>query len=120
MGLMETLQYLVELCISIQNSLDAMTQYFKDATVLHRSLIDLSAIDVAALEKNVALLASYREDIDYIIESLERLSGNIHLLFWLLIVICVLIIAVCLYVIVKIVLEHKNVIIDWLKEKLKK
>lgn len=107
MGLMQTLEYLVQLCISIQTSLNGITELLSDYQVLHRSLLDLDAIDVATLEKNVQLLSSYREDIDYIIETIERLSGSIQLVFWMLIAICVLIILLAVYLIFKIIFENR-------------
>lgn len=112
MGLMQTLEYLVQLCISIQSSLNGITELLSDYQVLHRSLLDLDAIDVATLEKNVQLLSSYREDIDYIIETIERLSGSIQLVFWMLIAICVLIILLAVYLIFKIIFENRAKIFE--------
>lgn len=112
MGLMQTLEYLVQLCISIQSSLNGITELLSDYQTLHRSLLDLDAIDVATLEKNVQLLSSYREDIDYIIETIERLSGSIQLVFWMLIAICVLIILLTVYMIFKIIFENRAKIFE--------
>lgn len=112
MGLMQTLEYLVQLCISIQSSLNGITDLLSDYQTLHRSLLDLDAIDVATLEKNVQLLSSYREDIDYIIETIERLSGSIQLVFWMLIAICVLIILLAVYLIFKIIFENRAKIFE--------
>lgn len=120
MGLMQTLEYLVQLCISIQSSLNGITELLSDYQVLHRTLIDLDAVDVATLEKNVQLLAGYREDIDYIISVIERLSGSIQLVFWMLISICVLIIVLGLYLIVKIIIDHKDELFNWFIERFKK
>lgn len=120
MGLMETLEYLVQLCISIQSSLNSVTDLLGKYQVLHKTLIDLDAIDVATLEKNVQLLISYREDIDYLIEVIERISGSVQLVFWMLIAICVLIIVVGLYLIFRILFENRAKIYELFERMFKK
>lgn len=120
MGLMDTLQKIVDLCISIQESLSKLIDMIGHVNGFQRSMIDLSAIDTIALEKNVALLKQYAEDIDYIISKLSELSGNIRLLFWLIIAIALLVLLMVLYIAGKTIYENRQKIIELFERKSKK
>lgn len=117
MGLMDTLQSIIDLCISIQESLSLLIDMIGHVNGFQKSMVDLSAIDVIALEKNVKILAGVSEDIDYIISKLTELSGNIQLLFWLILAVALLILGVVLFFIFKIVYENRQKIFDWFERK---
>lgn len=119
MGLMDTLNTIIELCISIQESLSKLIDMMGHVNGFQKSMIDLSAIDTLALEKNVALLASYAEDIDYVISKLTELSGNIQLLFWLILAVALLILGVVLFFLFKIIWENRQKILSWFERKSK-
>lgn len=117
MGLTDTLQTIIDLCISIQKSLSDLIDMIGHINGFNKSMIDLSAIDVMALEKNVAILSGVSEDIDYVITKLTELSGNIKLLFWLILSVALLILGVVLFFIFKIVYENRQKIFDWFERK---
>lgn len=119
MGLMDTLHKLMELCISIQESLSHLTDILERQVLFNKSMIDLAGIDAVALETNVKLLSSYAEEIDYIISKLTELSGNIQVLFWLIISIAILILAVVGYLIVSIIYENRDKIFNLIERKSK-
>lgn len=108
MGLMDTLNTIIDLCISIQKSLSDLIDMMGHVNGFQKSMIDLSAIDVVALEKNVQILAGVSEDIDYVIGKLTELSGNIQVLFWLILSVALLILGVVLFFIFKIAWENRE------------
>lgn len=119
MGLMDTLALLVNLCTSIQESLSHLTEILERQVLFNKSMIDLAGVDVIALEKNVKLLSEYAQEIDFIISKLTELSGNIRVLFWLIISVACVILAVVLYLIFKIVYENRQKIFDLFERKSK-
>lgn len=119
MGLMDTLALLVNLCTSIQESLSHLTEILERQVLFNKSMIDLAGIDAIALEKNVKLLSEYAQEIDFIISKLTELSGNIRVLFWLIISVACVILTVVLYLIFKIVYENRQKIFDLFERKSK-
>lgn len=119
MGLMDTLQKIIDLCISIQESLSHLIDMLGHVNGFQKSMIELSAIDTIALEKNVALLKQYAEDIDYIISKLSELSGNIRLLFWLIIAVALLVLLMVLYIAGRTLYENRQKIIEMFERKSK-
>lgn len=119
MGLMDTLQKIIDLCISIQESLSTLIDMMGHVNGFHKSLVELSAIDTLALEKNVTLLKQYAEEIDYIISKLSELSGNIRLLFWLILSAALLVLLMVLYIAGKTIYENRQKFIELFERKSK-
>lgn len=117
MGLTDTLQKLIDLCISIQESLSLLIDMIGDVNGFQKSMIDLSAIDAIALEKNVKLLSEYAEEIDYVIQKLTELSGNIRLLFWLILAVAILVLAVVLYLVFRTIYENRDKLFKFVTER---